>query len=1137
MAGVQGQLNRGMASAGASAGAVGGQQASRSFGTRFRAGVKRIAGTAGRAGMIGAGIAAGAALVGGFKSAVDQQTGRKTLEGLYGTAREAETVMRGLREVSKSSPIDYSSYISAAQSLAYAGVQGSDAIGILKNVGLAITAAGGSPESMGRATDAILKMVNAGKVSLDSLQQLSDAGVPIISGLAKHFGVSMDQVNEMASAGQIGLQDVLSVMQQGTGKTFQSMIKAGQAASQSFGNQWKIAKDNVMVAIGQAMLPLLDALAPALSTVGNAIAGGISLLPKIFSAIGSALGPIGPLIVPVTAGLLGLAGAIKGVQLASRGFAAIGNTLAAPVRGTMNLARGFRNVSLASAEGATGATRFGAAMRGVATWIGGAARAVWQSTVQLARLGAAYVRAGVRAVASAARMVVLRTVQFSIAAATRAWAVAQRLLNVAMRANPIGLVVTALALLAAGIVYLATKTQFFQTVWDGMKAAFVWAWNIMKAVAMAVWNGFLKPIFTAIGAAIGFVIAHWKWFALAFSLILGPIGVVTAAFFLFRDQFMAVFRAIGSFFSFIWNGIKTVAITVWNAISGFFVAAFNAYRAYFTAVWNGILGVFRAVWNWIKSTAITIWNSIRAYFAAAFAAYRALFVGIWNGILAFFRAVWNWIRNVAVSAWAGIRAYFAAAFAAFTAFFRAVWNRIVAVFRTVWNWLRSTAVGAWNGIRAFFGGAFAAFTGFFRGVWNNIVNVFSRVWGKVKNIAQGIWDGVVAVFKGGVNAVLKAVNWLSDKVNKVLGFFSIPKIPRIKLLAEGGTLGVAHHASGTDRVGSGFTTNGPQAIVGEGKRAHPEYVIPTDPAHRGRAAGLYHSLGAKLGMTPGLAGGGILDWIGGAASTAWSGVTSIAGKVGSWIGDAANWVSATAGGVWDTVKGAITGMLPDNVFRDIGTGSVKKVIGGVIDKIQSMFASDAEGARVAGARPATQWAGVARKALAMLGLPQSWLGRVLQQIQIESGGNPNIVNTWDVNAQRGTPSKGLLQTIGPTFRANMYPGHGNILAPLDNILAALRYTMRRYGSIPNIWPTRAGYDHGGTLQPGQWAYNGTSRTENVRSAAEEDAIARAIERLGSNTGDVNVRVFIGERELTDIVDTRVQRGQQATARALRAGRR
>lgn len=70
-------------------------------------------------------------------------------------------------------------------------------------------------------------------------------------------------------------------------------------------------------------------------------------------------------------------------------------------------------------------------------------------------------------------------------------------------------------------------------------------------------------------------------------------------------------------------------------------------------------------------------------------------------------------------------------------------------------------------------------------------------------------------------------------------------------------------------------------------------------------------------------------------------------------------------------------------------------------------------------------------------------------IMQESNGNPNAVNNWDSNAMRGTPSKGLMQVIDPTFRAYKLAGYDNVLAPVDNIIAGVRYTYARYGGFQN----------------------------------------------------------------------------------------
>lgn len=68
-------------------------------------------------------------------------------------------------------------------------------------------------------------------------------------------------------------------------------------------------------------------------------------------------------------------------------------------------------------------------------------------------------------------------------------------------------------------------------------------------------------------------------------------------------------------------------------------------------------------------------------------------------------------------------------------------------------------------------------------------------------------------------------------------------------------------------------------------------------------------------------------------------------------------------------------------------------------------------------------------------------------IEKESGGDPHAINNWDSNAAKGTPSKGLMQCIDPTFEAHKLPGHGDIYDPVDNIIAGVRYTFDRYGGF------------------------------------------------------------------------------------------
>ena len=129
-----------------------------------------------------------------------------------------------------------------------------------------------------------------------------------------------------------------------------------------------------------------------------------------------------------------------------------------------------------------------------------------------------------------------------------------------------------------------------------------------------------------------------------------------------------------------------------------------------------------------------------------------------------------------------------------------------------------------------------------------------------------------------------------------------------------------------------------------------------------------------------------------------------------------------------------------------------------------------------------RWRPTALTALGIMGQPEGLIGSVLRRMNQESGGNPTAVNNWDINAKRGTPSVGLMQVIGPTYKANKHPQydtgpylHGTSTNPLANILASMKYALRRYGSLPKAYDRSGGYseggivlrDSGGILPPGR----------------------------------------------------------------------
>ena len=98
------------------------------------------------------------------------------------------------------------------------------------------------------------------------------------------------------------------------------------------------------------------------------------------------------------------------------------------------------------------------------------------------------------------------------------------------------------------------------------------------------------------------------------------------------------------------------------------------------------------------------------------------------------------------------------------------------------------------------------------------------------------------------------------------------------------------------------------------------------------------------------------------------------------------------------------------------------------------------------------WICHAERVLERHGTPRGKLNTAAAYIvvQHESGANPHASNGWDINAAQGHPSEGIAQVIGPTFHAYALPGYGNIWNPVDNMIAAFRYAISRYGSMNNI---------------------------------------------------------------------------------------
>ncbi|MFF8013814.1 transglycosylase SLT domain-containing protein [Streptomyces sp. NPDC007929] len=227
----------------------------------------------------------------------------------------------------------------------------------------------------------------------------------------------------------------------------------------------------------------------------------------------------------------------------------------------------------------------------------------------------------------------------------------------------------------------------------------------------------------------------------------------------------------------------------------------------------------------------------------------------------------------------------------------------------------------------------------------------------------------------------------------------------------------------------------------------------------------------------------------------------------------------------------------------------------------SLGSSGGGGGNIGGTIPTGERAGIIRAAMAAAHVPppgtvEQWLRGMNTLIMRESGWNPNARNNWDINAKNGVPSQGLAQTIPPTFNSYVPASlrSRGILDPVANVAASIRYIVARYGNITNVQQANANmppagyamggrveptwFDDGGMIDPGlHLVANGTGRPEPVFTA-QQWADIRGAKSGGATTLSpvIENHVYVGARELTDIVDERMVVHDDALARDMHYGR-
>lgn len=473
----------------------------------------------------------------------------------------------------------------------------------------------------------------------------------------------------------------------------------------------------------------------------------------------------------------------------------------------------------------------------------------------------------------------------------------------------------------------------------------------------------------------------------------------------------------------------------WGDITDWLSEKWNAFKDWMSGLWDSISEKIQGVWNGIKDFFADIWEQIynviegplkfiEGTIGAVMYAIQAVIYTVWEVIKFALKSAWNWIKDTA-----------SAIFTPVANFFSGIWNGIKDTATGIWNSIKGTLGGIWDSIKEKAMDAFSS-------VWKFIKDGFNNLKDTLGGIVKGIANAIVKPIGGAVNGVINGVNWVLDKVgsDKQFALWEVPKFARGTGGIPKDTLGIVN-----DQKGSTYKE---MIVPPHGKPFIPEGRDVVLPLEKGTKIMPANQTKSFLEELPHFASG-IGEFFGGV----WDTVKDFTGSVWDYITHPSKIVQIAIDKFTD-LSGAF------EPWISVAKGAVNTVFDSVVGFVKGIFDTQSN-VNYNPSAGVEQWRTLAIRALQMTGqYSEANLQRLLYQMQTESGGNPNAINNWDINAVNGTPSKGLMQVIDPTFRAYAMAGYDkNIYDPLSNMLASIRYAVSTYGSLAAAY-RGVGYEDG-----------------------------------------------------------------------------
>lgn len=349
----------------------------------------------------------------------------------------------------------------------------------------------------------------------------------------------------------------------------------------------------------------------------------------------------------------------------------------------------------------------------------------------------------------------LTTAEAANAAATMGASGAFGIFNAVLSANPIGLIVAAVAALTAGLVWLFTQTETGQQIWSSFVDWIKQTWQGIADFFVGLWSGISEGASTL-----------WD-------------GVVTA-WNAYIESLKTMWNAVVTFFSDLWVRIQEAASIAWTAITTVVMAIVQPFIDGFMNVWNNISDGLTQIWEGIKMIFQGAWEIIKSIFLGALLVIIDLVTGNFNQLGADLSLIWEGIQNGISLIWEGIKTYFSGVVDAIVGYGIAVFENFSAVLSAIWEAIKTAAFVSWDWINTTVLNLISGLVQGAQNIWDSFMNFLSNLWEGIKSTASNAWSSLVSsvlsiingLVSGAQNAWNSMSNAVSSLVSNVTGFFN-----------------------------------------------------------------------------------------------------------------------------------------------------------------------------------------------------------------------------------------------------------------------------------------------------------------------------------------------------------------------------